>query len=170
MKNIQLFEHWLLERVSAESYDAIKLYQNGNTVTDVQRYLRGLPMLKIGNYSVTTEYLQQQIEAIDAAMKPVKPGTVLWRGVDDPKYTKSSFTDLGYVSTAKSLNNTVKVFSGVGGVIMKIIVGKGVKGININAYLSKKDIDGVEQEEFLLQRGLRFTLQEENEHKTYIVE
>jgi hypothetical protein len=158
----------ILEAQSDNIYDSVKQYQNGFTVGDVQRYLRKRPLSYIPKGYTSSEYkqfLQVQVDNLDSAIASSKTypvGTIFWRGVDSKSiYTKST-TDLGYTSIALNNNDTVQTF-GSGGMIMKLIIEKPVKGLDMNKYLKSSDIDGESQEEILLERGLTFVLEQEGE-------
>lgn len=142
-------------------YLAVQYYQNGITVGDVQRQLRGLP-LKRGKGPKYVQYIKDQIQLIDSVIqskgKPItKP---LYRGVDERGFYKERAIDKGYTSTSPELNDAVRSF-GYGGLIMKLDVESGIKGLHMDSYLASKDIDGAAQNEFLLPRGLTFIRTEE---------
>ena len=158
----------ILEAQTDEVYDSVKQYQNGLTVGSVQRYLRKQPQTYIPKKFTPAKYkqfLQVQVDNLDkviASSKTYPAGTIFWRGVDSKLIYKEKVTDLGYTSVALNNNDTVQTF-GTGGMIMKLIVEKPIKGLNMNKYLKSSDIDGVDQEEILLERGLTFVLEQEGE-------
>jgi hypothetical protein len=169
---------WLssIDNVESKSleYLAVQVYQNGYINQDIQKCLRKNGKLS-KNSKEYKEYIIQQINNIDQAFKNsiiLKPGTVLWRGTynTDTEYYTDKFTDLGYVSTAKELNYTVKLWSANGGKILKLIITDEISGIDMNTYLDNVDIDGESQQEILLPRGLTFTkIEENNEYVVYNV-
>jgi hypothetical protein len=140
----------------SDEYLAIQLYQNGYTVTDIQKFLRTGKVPK-----KEVDVIKSSVELIDKAfMKAPKllKDSELWRGVDGLNfYSSGDGIDKGYTSTAQTLNSTVKDWS-IGGKILRIIAPKGMNYIDMNSYLNRSDIDGVDQEEYLLPRGLKFEL------------
>lgn len=152
----------------SDEYLAVQLYQNGYIVTDVQKFLRTskFPSKK------ETDVIRLSVELIDKAfLKSPKltKETELWRGVDGLNFYSSSSIDKGYTSTAQTLNATVKDWS-INGKILRILAPKGMNYIDMNKYLKKSDIDGSDQEEFLLPRGLKFELDSTyNDYETYRV-
>lgn len=175
MKHIKLYKEFIVESTGKANdpiYEAVKMYQNGYTVGTVQDWLRKGKAIVYGmmpngyNKANYSKYVKGQVDLLDSAMAKVIPkGTILWRGVDF--VPTSNFIDEGYTSTSQSLNNTVRIFTGLKGTVMKLIVGNNVKGIDINNYLKSNDIDGIDQEEILLQRGLKYKLLEEGDYKIY---
>jgi hypothetical protein len=162
-----LFPNVKLDNKSDE-YLAIQLYQNGYTVTDIQKFLRTGKVSK-----KEADVIKLSVELIDKAFTKSRKflkETILWRGVDGLNfYSSGDGIDKGYTSTAKTLNSTVKDWS-IGGKILRIIAPKGMSYIDMNSYLNKSDIDGVDQEEFLLPRGLKFELDEKfTDYETYQV-
>ena len=158
------------DREKPADYLAVQYYQNGITVGDVQRYLRGMP-LKRGKGAKYMAYIKEQVELIDSVIqskgKPIT--TPLYRGVDERGFYKERAVDKGYASTSPELNDAVKSF-GYGGIIMKLELEPGIKGLHMDSYLDSKDIDGAAQNEFLLPRGLTFTRTEEGkEYNSYLV-
>lgn len=158
----------ILEDKNADVYESVKQYQNGYTVTSVQRYLRKKRQIDIPEKTTLAEYkqfLQTQVDNIDLAIASSKTypvGTIFWRGVDSNSFYKDNkTTDLGYTSVAINNNEAVRTF-GLGGIIMKLIVGEPIKGLDMNKYLRKSDIDGEYQQEILLERGLSFILEKED--------
>lgn len=141
----------------SDEYLAIQLYQNGYTVTDVQKFLR---TGKLSNKK-EANVIKSSVELIDKAFLKsprLSKETELWRGVDGLNfYSSGNGIDKGYTSTAQTLNATVKGWS-IGGKILRILAPKGLNYIDMNSYLKKADIDGTDQEEFLLPRGLNFGL------------
>ena len=165
---------WLSSIDNMESksleYLTVQGYQNGYINQDIQKYLRKNGKLS-KNSKEYKEYILQCIKNIDSvfeSFKILKPGTILWRGTynTDTEYYTEKFTDLGYVSTAKELNYTVKLWSANGGKILKLIIKDEISGIDMNNYLNSVDIDGESQQEILLPRGLTFTKIEENDRYT----
>lgn len=170
--------HWLAWLDDTESkspeYLAVQAYQNGYMNFDVQKYLR-----KSGKLSNTSKehkaFIVKQIAYIDNVFKnskPIKEGSVLWRGTynHDAKYYTDKFIDLGFVSTAEELNSTVKLWATDGGKILKLIINDRIPGIDVNMYLRSQDIEGEDQQEIILPRGLTFTLIEESKkYSTYSV-
>jgi hypothetical protein len=133
---------------------AVRLYQNGYTVTEVQKFLR-TEKIPTKNLIKT---VKESILLIDKALEKspkFNKETVLWRGVDIVDLYCNNMIDRGYTSTAKTLNSTVKSWS-IGGKILRILAPKNMNYIDINSYLKREDIDGIEQEEILLPRNLKF--------------
>jgi hypothetical protein len=151
--NIPTFNHFLFEN---EEYEAVKDYQNG-FISDMQRFLRSQPFIIGQNTSKYKKEIQSKIEILDRAISksnPIKIGTILWRGITDSEYAPhKNFEHSAFMSVSKTLNKNVEMFS-TGGIKMKLIVDGPIKGIDINSYLKKSDIDGYHQEELLLERGL----------------
>jgi hypothetical protein len=177
------------KHIDKEEYDILKDYQQGGNVGRIQRFARGLYQIsgkkseqKAINAKAETE-LKKMDAVIDKAGVVFKKGTVVWRGVDDASVygdDLSNITDKGYTSTAKEMNDTVSMWSGDAdkvekgkkpkGMIMKIIFGEDIKALDMNGTLKKDDIDGVEQQEILLPRNLKFTLVKDQEaYKVYKV-
>lgn len=156
---------------SKEEYSAVKDYENGFTVGDVQRFLRGQKFLsgKGDAYKKEMEDAAKNISnSIQKYGTSLKKGTTIYRGVDDASIYGKEKVDKGFTSVAKDLNNTVKVF-GLGGIIMKIIIDDDdIKGLDMNKFLKKSDTDGEEQDEILLQNDIKYELIDDgDEIKTY---
>lgn len=153
----------------SDEYLAVQLYQNGYIVTDVQKFLR------TGKFPSKKEadVIKSSIELIDKAFSKspkLSKETELWRGVDGLHfYSSGDGIDKGYTSTAQTLNTTVKDWS-IGGKILRILAPKGMNYIDMNKYLKSSDIDGADQEEYLLPRGLKFELDNSfTDYETYRV-
>jgi hypothetical protein len=152
----------------SDEYLAIQLYQNGYTVTDIQKFLRTGKVPK-----KEADVIKSSVELIDKVFTKspkLSKETILWRGVDGLNfYSSGNGIDKGYTSTAQTLNATVKDWS-IGGKILRIIAPKGMSYIDMNSYLKKPDIDGADQEEYLLPRGLKFELDPRfTDYETYQV-
>jgi hypothetical protein len=155
----------ILEIQNDDAYESVKQYQNGLTVSGVQAYLRKKSVSsKNKTQAEYKQFLQNQVDNLDSAIKAAKTypvDTVFWRGVGSKSFYKDKTFDLGYTSVSIINNDTVQSF-GLGGVIMKLIVATPLKGLDMNKYLKSSDIDGADQEEVLLERGLTFILEKES--------
>ena len=156
----------ILEIQNDDAYESVKQYQNGLTVGDVQRHLRKLSLLGKAKKPIAKykQFLQTQVDNLDSAINASKTypaGTVFWRGVGSKSFYKDKTRDLGYTSVSINNNDTVQSF-GLSGTIMKLIVDTPIKGLNMNKYLKSSDIDGSDQDEVLLERGLTFILEKES--------
>jgi hypothetical protein len=163
MSNFLRFHSFMLESVE---YDTVRKYQHG-FITDMQRLLRSQKFIVRKDSPEYRKELQRDIDLLDQAIskgRPLKKGTILWRGLTDSKFApKKNFVHTAFMSAAKNLNDTVYTFSTLGGTVMKLILDDSIKAIDVNKYLKATDIDGIEQEEVILPRGLRLEyISEEN--------
>lgn len=162
--NKPVFEKRGLEEV-LQYYDDAKNslwnYVSGYTVGDINKDLRK---------GVMSKQLKGIVERIDSLMQldeVMVYRTVDWNYMKNIyNITKDNINEkIGKMFTGKAYTSTTKKFKSVWGSrwtdneLCMEITSKGKIGcVDINSVLSSKDIDCAEQEEVLLQRNLKFTI------------
>lgn len=142
--------------------NAVWNYVAGYTVTEINKCLRSGRMFK---------QLSNECSLIDSMMKPVKDA-VLYRTVDWDylqniyKLNKDNIDNsIGYTFEAKAYSSTTLTRQNVWSsrwydpeLLLEIQVGRNTKGIHINDLFKRNEIDCYEQKEVLLQRDLKFVI------------
>ncbi len=114
-----------------------------------------------------TPNMQKDLDALDGVMKPISQEIHTYRGITDPRKVfgdawneKGSnegleWRDPGYTSTAGSAERALNHTNG-GGVMMEIVSARGTKVVK--GFADQRGYDGEPEDEFLLQRGMRFRI------------
>ena len=142
--------------------NAVWNYVAGYTVGEINKFLRTGRRLK---------RLDEECTLIDSMMRPIKD-TILYRTVEWDylqniyKLNKDNLENsIGYTFEAKAYSSTTLTRQNVWAsrwydpeLLLEIQVGRNTKGIYINDLFKRNEIDCYEQKEVLLQRNLKFVI------------
>lgn len=146
--------------LTAVHIDAIQNYTAGGEINTVLR--RG------GALSKFDEAVRQKLDEVIASQPVLKQSTELYRVVPKEVVRKltegTTFTDNGFLSTTKSVAALEGIIDEIGHeveevAVVRITVGRNVRGLDVNKHLPKDRNNFPEQRETVLARGLKYTVQ-----------